>query len=40
MAYFNNAFRKTFIMSEYIAPVAAPPATTAASGATSRKDMQ
>tara|TARA_B100000900_G_scaffold140127_2_gene118742 strand:- start:15000 stop:16484 length:1485 start_codon:yes stop_codon:yes gene_type:complete len=32
MAYFNNAFRKTFIMSEYIAPVAAPPATTATSG--------
>lgn len=31
MAYFNNAFRKTFIMSDYVAPVAATP--TAASGA-------
>jgi len=31
MAYFNNAFRKTFIMSDYVNPVAATP--TAASGA-------
>jgi len=30
MAYFNNAFRKTFIMSDYVNPVAATP--TAASG--------
>ena len=34
MAYFNNAFRKTFIMSDYVPPVGpAPGPATAASGA-------
>ena len=31
MAYFNNAFRKTFVMSSYVDPVPATP--TASSGA-------
>ena len=33
MAYFNNAFRKTFIMSDYVAPVPTGPGASAASGA-------
>ena len=39
MAYFNNAFRKTIIMSDYVAPVAAAPGTTAASGALASGDV-
>ena len=45
MAYFNNAFKKTFIMNDYIAPTPADPAAvppvaaTAASGALGKGDL-